>query len=89
MLRVLNVVIDSPPTAPYHRATLRALDHAITEAAAGVSVRVVRTPDIDAAFVAQPGDGLLIGPGAPYDHPRGAEDVIRSARTRGIPLVAT
>ena len=85
----LTVVIDSPADAPYHRATLDALQHAAQAAAIDANVVVVRTPDIDDAFLAGPGNGLLIGPGSPYDNPAGAEAAIRAARERGIPLVGT
>ena len=84
--RILNVVLDSPPTAHYHVATVEALRHAIDHAHADIEIRVVRTPDIDLAV---PGDAVLIGPGSPYDKPSAAEELIRTAREQGLPLVAT
>lgn len=84
----ISVLLDSPPSAPYHRATLAALDHALGDAA-DVTVRVVRTPMIDEAFLRDPGDGVWIGPGSPYDEPMAADELIRTARQRGLPLLAT
>ena len=86
---MLSNVLDSPATAPYHVATLDAVGHAIGAAGADIGVRVGRTPDIDGAFLEQPGDGVFIGPGSPYDVPLAADELIRSARERGLPLVAT
>ena len=64
MPRVLNVIIDLPETAAYHRPTIDAVRHAIDARHADVAVRVVRTTEIDAAFLADPGDGVFIGPGS-------------------------
>ena len=86
MPKILTVVLDSPPTAPYHLATVEALRHAIDHAHADIELRVVRTPDIDLAV---PGDAVVIGPGSPYDKPFAAEELIRTAREQGLPLVAT
>ena len=87
--KILNVVLDSPPTARYHAATVDALRHAIDQAQADIEIRVVRTPGIDRNFLDSPGDAVLIGPGSPYDKPFAAEELIRTAREQGLPLVAT
>ena len=89
MPKILTVVLDSPPTAPYHVATVEALRHAIGHAHADIEIRVVRTPGIDSTFLDSPGDAVLIGPGSPYDKPFAAEELIRTAREQGLPLVAT
>ena len=85
----ISLVIDSPPSAPYHRATLAALSDAAAARAPNAEIRVVRTPEIDDAFLTSPGDGIVIGPGSPYDRPDLAEAAIRTARERGVPLVGT
>ena len=87
--KILTVVLDSPPTTNYHVATVEALRHAVDQARADIEIQVVRTPSIDSAFLASPGDAVLIGPGSPYDEPFAAEEVIRTAREQGLPLVAT
>ena len=87
--KILNVVLDSPPGARYHVATVEALRHAIDHANADIEIRVVRTPGIDSAFLASPGDAVLLGPGSPYDEPFAAEELIRTAREQGLPPVAT
>jgi hypothetical protein len=82
----ITVLIDSPADAPYHRATLAALRHAIDRRAdhATFRVDVVRTDAVDTLD-----NAVVIGPGTPYDDPGAAEDVIRAAREKGLPLVAT
>ena len=82
----MTVLIDSPPTAPYHVATIAALRHAIDLRVDRSSfvIDVVRTDAVDGI-----GDAVVIGPGTPYRDPRAAEDVITAARERGIPLVGT
>ena len=87
--KILNAVLDSPPTARYHVATVEALRHVINHAHADIEIQVARTPGIDSAFLASPGDAVLIGPGSPYDEPFAAEELIRTAREQGLPLVAT
>lgn len=85
---VISLVMDLPDEAPAARATFEAMDHAIAAVGAG-ELRLVRTAEIDTAFVADPGHGVIIGPGSPYEFPDRADDVITSARERGIPLVGT
>jgi CTP synthase (UTP-ammonia lyase) len=89
MSRCLSIVLDSPPTAPYHVATVKAVVHAVEAENVELEMRVVRTPDINAAFLARPGDAVLIGPGSPYDVPLATDELIRTARERGLPLVGT
>lgn len=88
-MRQLSVIIDSPPTARYHVATIQALEHAVAAANADLPIVVVRTPDVTDDFVASLEGGVVIGPGSPYDEPDRADEVIRSARERGVPLVGT
>jgi hypothetical protein len=77
------VIIDSPSTAPYHRATIEALAHAI-ETRHDIEVTVTRSDRIVSL-----GDGVVLGPGTPYNDPEAAEEVCATARERGLPLVAT
>jgi hypothetical protein len=85
-MTTITVLIDSPSTARYHAATVTALGHAIGERddRDSFTVDVVRTDAIHSI-----GDAVVIGPGTPYNDPRAAEEVITSARERGVPLVAT
>jgi hypothetical protein len=85
----ITVLIDSPPPARYHAATVTALGHAIAERADrdSFTIDVVHTDAIAALDTI--GDAVVVGPGTPYNDPRAAEQVITSARERGVPLVAT
>lgn len=91
MPRTINVLIDLPAGQAYHSATLEALDHARAALGAGddLDVRVVPTATIDRALIADPGHGVVVGPGSPYDEPERVLDVILTARERGVPLVGT
>jgi CTP synthase (UTP-ammonia lyase) len=84
MRRVITVLMDLPSDNDSHRFTLDALDHAIAALDAPVSVRVVRTDEVDAL-----GDGVVVGPGSPYRDPGAAEHAIQTAREKGLPLVGT
>jgi CTP synthase (UTP-ammonia lyase) len=86
---IINVLIDLPLTQAYRVATLDAVAHADARLEAGVVVRAVATRDIDSALIANPGQGVVVGPGSPYTNPDGVHEVIRSARERGVPLVGT
>lgn len=88
---IVNVLMDLPPEQAYHSATMAALDHAAAATGLGgeIDVRVVRTATIDDALVDDPGQGVVVGPGSPYDSPERVHDVILSARERGVPLVGT
>lgn len=83
------VLIDRHAAGRYADATFAALDHAITSAGVHVPVREVPTVDVDDALIRQPGAGVVVGPGSPYDRPDAVLEVIRSARKRGVPLVGT
>lgn len=86
---VISVLMDLAPGHQYRSATLTALEHALERQRAHVEVRVVPTETIDRSVVADPGTAVVIGPGSPYRNPEGVLEVVRSARGRGIPLVAT
>lgn len=88
----ITVLIDLPPRHAYHVATLAALDHAAVAMGIERRITVVRTDQVDAAVLGGAGRlhaGVVIGPGTPYIRPEAAHEVIRLARERGIPLVAT
>lgn len=84
----LIAVIDLPAEAPFHRASLEALRHAADASDVDAEIVVIRTPELTGNRE-QLGDGVLVGPGSPYDNPAAAQNAIRLARERGIPLVAT
>ncbi len=89
MAATISVLIDLPAEQAYHAATVTALDHAIVAGGHRADVRVVPTATIDDAVVADPGDGVVVGPGSPYDEPERVLEVILGARERGVPLVGT
>ena len=84
MPRLITLAIDLLPEHPYHRATVDALQHAIGKTGVDVEVIVEGTDRVGGVR-----DGIVMGPGTPYTDPVAAEDLIRSARAGGIPLVAT
>lgn len=88
-MATISIVMDLPDSARYHWATVAALGHAVERLDADVTLAVVGTDRIDDAFIASPGDGVVMGPGTPYLHPDRAEAVVQSARERGVPLVGT
>lgn len=83
------LLIDSAPTAPYHLATVAAINHAADAIGHALDLGVHRTdanaipPDLRSL------DGIVVGPGSPYRDERAVWDVVRSARERGVPLVGT
>ncbi len=83
------LVIDLPPVAPYHRATVDALGHAASAIAAPLDLRVLQSDAADLAAARDAADGVVIGPGSPYRDEAAVWDVVRSARERGVPLVGT
>ena len=85
----IDVVFDVPATSPYHRQTVEAVRHAGTGANVDVEVNVVTTPEVNDRYLSSLPDGVVIGPGTPYEVPDGAETVVRTARERGLPLVGT
>lgn len=87
---VVNLLIDYAAEHPYHRATIAALHDASEHAGTAAELRVVRTAAIgDGEELTAPGSAVFVGPGTPYDDPEAVHRVIRSARERGVPLVAT
>ena len=52
-------------------------------------MQVVKTDTITPAYFEELPHGVVIGPGTPYTAPVAAEEVIRTAREKGLPLVAT
>ena len=85
----IAVLIDLPPTARYHRATLDALGHAA--ASLGVEIDDLDVRHTDAARVRDLDgvDGVVIGPGSPYRDEPAVWEVVQTARQRGVPLVGT
>ena len=87
---VVTVLIDLPADHRYHRATIAALQHASDSRRIPIEVRVVPTNTIrDASQVAGAASAVIIGPGSPYRDPEAANEVVREARERNIPLVGT
>jgi len=82
----VSLLIDYPPDAPYHRATIEALDHAAGALGAPLDLTVCRT---DSGFALDGADGVIIGPGSPYRDETAVWAAIGTARERGIPLVGT
>ncbi len=78
-MRVL-LVIDLPPAARYHRATVEALGHAAAALGAPLDLRVVASDAADLGEVRDGVEGVVIGPGSPY--PRGGRLGCRPHRSR-------
>lgn len=85
----IDVVFDVPEGTRYFAPTLDAVRHAGDAADVDLDVRLVRTNTIDDSYLDDLGDGVVIGPGTPYDSPANAENVIARARQDGVPLVGT
>ena len=82
----VTLVIDLPPTARYHRATVDALHHAADAGGrARLDLRVCASDALDDG----PADGYVIGPGSPYRDETAVWSLVRGARAAGIPLVGT
>ncbi|MEO1062040.1 MAG: hypothetical protein AAFZ07_11520 [Actinomycetota bacterium] len=88
MVRI-DVVFDASSGSPYRAPTLRAVTDAAAHLGVHVTVDVVPTVTVDDRYLAALPDAVVIGPGTPYDAPDRAEEVIRTARERGVPLVGT
>jgi len=82
------VLMDLPPRAPYHTATVAAIEHAAAVLDVGPDVQVLGS-DAAAGDTFENADGIVIGPGSPYRDERAVWDTVRSARERGVPLVGT
>ena len=85
----IGVLIDSPPTARFHRATLDALQHAADAAGHDLDVCTIPTDSGDLDDTVRSCAGLVIGPGSPYRDEVAVWRTIAGARERGIPLVGT
>ena len=84
----LVLLIDLPADHKYHRASVVALEHAGAAAGLIAKIDVVRTSELT-GNPSDLGDGIVIGPGSPYENPAAANGAIRQARKHGVPLVAT
>lgn len=87
----MNIVVlmDLDPKAKYHTATLAAIDHAATALGFATAIRASRTDERDLDRQLAHADGIVVGPGSPYEDEEAVWDTVRSARERGIPLVGT
>ena len=83
------MIFDVPADSPHHGPTLSAIGHAADRAGFEVIVNVVKTDTITPAYFDDLPHGVVIGPGTPYTVPDAAEDVIRTAREKGLPLIGT
>jgi len=85
----IALLIDSPPNARYHVATIDAIEHAATALDLAVDLGVIRTDSNSLADEVRSTAGVVIGPGSPYRDEFAVWDTVRSARERGVPLVGT
>ena len=83
----ISVVFDLPAAGAGFRFTVEGVRHAVDGRRAELAVDVIRTAELAAGRAV--GDGILLGPGSPYDEPRAVEDLATRARREGIPLVGT
>lgn len=83
------LLIDLPPTAAYHRATVDALGHAAAAAGRPLGLGVFTTDDPMFDRTLDGWDAVVIGPGSPYRDEVAVWSIVRSARERGVPLVGT
>jgi CTP synthase (UTP-ammonia lyase) len=81
----VTLVIDLPPAARYHRATVDALHHAADATHTVLDLRVCASDAVDDAAT----DGYVVGPGSPYRDEIAVWSLVRDARAAGIPLVGT
>lgn len=65
------------------------MQHAAGAEGVDLTLDVIRTTDIAEALEDRPADGIFVGPGTPYTAPPAAEEAIRLAREKGLPLVGT
>ena len=85
----IALVIDTPPDAQYHRATVDAIGHAADRLNLPVDVTIHATDSLPRDGVVDGADGVVIGPGSPYRDEGAVWSVIAGARERGVPLVGT
>lgn len=83
------VLLDSPPTARFHQATLEAIEHAAAMVGRAVRARAITTDASDLRHTVDAADGVVVGPGSPYRDELAVWEVIGTARARGVPLVGT
>lgn len=83
----ISVVFDLPEANAGYRFTVDALAHAAAAVDGDVAVEVIRSADL--AGGRAPGDGVLLGPGSPYEAPAAVESLATKARREGVPLVGT
>ena len=86
---VVNVLIDLAPGQRFRTATFDAFAHAASACGMDAQIRAAPTDQIDEDFMSDIGDAVVAGPGTPYARPDRAEEVVRLARERGVPLVGT
>lgn len=83
------VLIDLPPAAPFHRATLAALGHAAAALGHHLDLEVHTTDALFSEDDLGKAHGVVIGRGSPYRDEAVVHSVVRLARERGVPLVGT
>lgn len=83
----VSLIMDLPVESPSGARTIGALQHAIAAVDPTLDLQLIRTAEL--APATDVGSGVIVGPGSPYDRPDLAEEAIRSARERGLPLVGT
>ena len=86
---MIRIVFDKRPGEPFYAETVASVEHAIAAVGCDLAIQVIRTGEVSDELIGQPDGGIFIGPGTPFEHPDRAEALIRSARERGVPLVAT
>lgn len=86
-MSTISIVFDLPEANESRRFTVDALGHAAAALGDAVTIEVVRTAEL--AGGRPTGDGVLLGPGSPYDSPAAVEALATRARAEGFPLVGT
>jgi CTP synthase (UTP-ammonia lyase) len=84
----LVILLDRKVAGRYADATISALRHARDRLACDLPLTELPTSRID-PFVPERFDGIVVGPGSPYENAEGVIGVIRTAREQGVPLVGT
>ena len=85
----IALLIDLPPHAPYHRATVEAIGHGSDALGLFPDLRVWETASPSLRSDLRDVDGIVIGPGSPYQDEHAVWEAVRTAREKGIPLVGT
>jgi CTP synthase (UTP-ammonia lyase) len=88
MMATVALLIDAPAGRANRDLTEAALAHSAAAAGIDVVVEGLHTATLGALDMAD-FDGVLVGPGSPYEDPAAVIDWIRTARERGVPLVGT